>query len=49
LKERELWDNPEQDGSARYWRISGRKERAQKKFTHKRGERDWRLLVHWSV
>jgi hypothetical protein len=31
LKEGNLWDEPEEDGWARYWKTLGRKERAQRK------------------
>jgi hypothetical protein len=32
LKEGDPWDDPDQDGLARYWKTSRREERAGKKF-----------------
>ena len=35
MKERNLWNDPEQDGSVRYWKASGRPERVGNKFERK--------------
>jgi hypothetical protein len=45
LKERELWDDPEQEGSATYWKTLRKEKRAGKKS---KGNTvgNWRPLIY---
>lgn len=47
MKERDLWDNPEKDGSAGYLRHQEQRKELRKNQERKNGEerRDWRILV----